>query len=413
MKKTKIYREFADGKSGDVRSIKAEFRPFKYDHEMLEKSIAPASWNTDLFSGEFCFLCWRKTEKRAMKIEMAKVLKDGYMESQASGKYFGEVDSLKYDFNHIFNHVDDATFNASLPIINELVEAFDTAIKQPTEDNRFKFQCLLYKHAPNYVPQVILPGKMCLIDIMELKFRVLEHLFVLRWAEDKFIKLSAANRKPSAKFCSEHNQLNRPKTEHGKSRRLYQRDIKFKNEFHAKILEIMKREGLAKERNGWIETAPVSTYTVERIRKEAYDNLERRVNFTSNSELIIKMHSDGVRQSEIVTKLVERGLLHEKTAQQVVSNALSHANSTPELIIKMHSDGIRQCEIVKELVEHGLLNTETGRQVVSNTLRRYKTKQDTIIKAKQLKGAGMHEPEIATKLNISSHMLTRLLNAEC
>lgn len=364
MGKTKVYRECADGKSGDVRSIKADLRSFKYDNEILDARILPNvdGEYIDLFADEFCSLCWRRTEERTMKIRMAKVVEDTYKEIQAqlrgqvSEKYFAEVSSLNYDFNHILEHVDDATFNVALPIITELTNAYNIAIKQPTKDNKFEFQCLLHKHAPNYIPQAVLPGKMWLIDFMELKLRVLEHLFVLRWAEDKIITLSATNRRPSARFCSEHDQLNQQNN--GKSRRLYQRDIKHKKEFHSKVFEVLKRQGIVKECDGWIETIPVSIDNIERIRKEAYDSLDRR-----------------------------------------------------ELIIKMHADGKRQCEIVKGLIERNQLNPKTGRQVVSNVLRREKKKQDTIDEIKKQKSNGVPEPEIAKKLKISKHTVTRLLDA--
>jgi hypothetical protein len=72
--KTKVYIKHKDGKSGDVRSIKTLLRPFNYENEMLEGGLVHVEWvNIDFHSREFCSLCWRRTERFSMKIQMAKV----------------------------------------------------------------------------------------------------------------------------------------------------------------------------------------------------------------------------------------------------------------------------------------------------------------------------------------------------
>ena len=362
MNKTQVYFKHKDGKSGDVRSIKTTLRPFNYENEMLEGRMAFNLENVDLFSDEFCCLCWRRTERFAMKIQMAKIASDKFKESFTSGKYFGEVETLDYDFDHIIKHADNETYNAALLIIDDLMQAYNFAVKKPSTENVSRLWDLLQLHAPNYVPTIVWPGTRWSVNILEMNFRVLEHLHVLRWAEDKIISLSSTHRKPNSTFCSEHNQLNQPQT--GKSRRLYQRDLKHKKEFQAKMLEILRKKGIVKEHDAeWLETVPVSTKEIERIRKEAYASLSRR------------------------------------------------ANSTTERIIKLNAEGKRQCEIVKELIGLGQLKEQTARQIVSNTLRREERKQDAIIEIKKLVNAGMDESKIANKFKKSVHTVTRLLEA--
>lgn len=248
-------------------------------------------------------------------------------------------------------------------IMKKLTHAFQVATENPTCNNSSEFEELLLKYAPGYIPTVVSSPDKLHIDFERLRWSVLQNLSLSHQLQDK-LPLLSHTRRPSSTFCAEHNQASGPT-----QRRRYQRDIKYEDMFNKKIISILEKQGLVRKKSLQIgawemrEIFRMTRFQMEQVRKEAYVNLDRRI------------------------------------------------NSTPELIIKMFADGKRQCEILKELVERGLLNTNTGRQVVSNALRREKKKQDTIDEIKKQRSQGVPESEIAIKLRISSHTVTRLLEA--
>lgn len=368
MGKTKIYREYANGKSGDVKSIKEEFL-FRHNNELLPAEIFPRGGGLPTPHG-FCALCWRPTEKlmAEMNLEVAKLDEGRKKESPIFGKYSPEISSPTASISYILEeeNIDSATFNSMLLqahfIMKKLSRAFKVASEHPTIDNRFEFEELLLQYAPSYIPLAVVgrPDQ-GLFELEKIRECVFQKLSLSHQMWNKLPVLTA-RRRPSSKFCSEHNQQNGIK-----ARRQYQCDIKYENKFNAKIISVLERQGLVRKESLHIgefemrETFRITRCKMGQVRKEAYDSLNRS------------------------------------------------ASSSKEQIINMNAEGKRQCEIAKELVERGLINEKTARQVVSNVLRRDKEKQGTIKKAKEMNCNGMQESEIAKKLNISSHTVTRLL----
>lgn len=370
---SKVYFQNKDEKSGTVSTVKTDFPLIRYEEELLKRVAVHDAKNNpsgiDLFKDKFCSLCWRKTEMHAMTIKMVKPEENKHHESHVTGKFSGEVNSLQYDLSCLREYIEDfklgtkaipsdykKLFEDAAEIVGHIFKAM--ALPRSVE-NHTLVDDLLAIHAPNYVPVDIPSGTT--INKWELLFCVMEQLCVSGWTKEKIPAFSALSRQPNTNFCSEHNQL-----KDSKSRRLYQRDIKFKNAFHAKSLEIMINEKIVLnffvDNVEWLWSKPVSTRVIERIRKEAYNSIMRQ-------------------------------------------------RSCTEPILEMHSRGIRQREIIEELVKDGRLNRRTARQVVSNTIRRDRDRLDTILKIQGLKSDVMEDVEIAKSLGLSILMVKRLLEA--